>query len=78
MRALGRQPPLYRGARRAGAIHDEALSMLGQDRSFWRYEAIRSAGASHEEALALEMEVDAISYRDLRRIGSASHHVEGI
>lgn len=69
-KALGASIPLYRGARRAGATHDEALSVLRHERSFWRYELFRTAGASHAKALALEMEgIDPISYRDLRRIG---------
>jgi hypothetical protein len=73
---LGASIPLYRGARRAGATHGEALSVLGQERSFWRYELFRTAGASHAKALALESEgVDAIAYRDLRRIGVADEEV---
>lgn len=76
VKALGASIPLYRGARRAGATHDEALSVLGQERSFWRYELFRTAGASHEKALALETEgIDAVSYRDLRRIGVADEEV---
>lgn len=68
--ALGANAALYRRSRRAGASHDEVLSVLHQGRSFWRYQLFRAAGASHAEALALESEgVDAFSYRDLRHIG---------
>lgn len=76
VKALGASVALYLGARRAGATHDEALTALGRERSFWRYEVFRTAGASHAEALALEEEgVDAVSYRDLRRIGIADEEV---
>lgn len=70
IKELGASLPLYRQARRAGVTHEEVLSVLREESSFWRYELFRTTGVTHAEAVALEAEgVDAISYRDLRRIG---------
>lgn len=70
VKVMGASVALYRRARRAGATHEEALSVLREERPFWRYEVFRTAGASHAQALALEDGgVDPVSYRDLRRIG---------
>lgn len=77
-RELGASARLYRRARRAGATHGEIVSVLGQERPFWRYEVFRTGGATHAEALALDAEgVDPIAYRDLRRMGVAASDIEG-
>jgi hypothetical protein len=76
VKALGGSVPLYRRARRAGATHDEVVSVLRDGTSFWRYELFRTAGASHAEALRLGAEgIDAISYRDLRHLGVSDDEV---
>lgn len=73
---LGARPQLYRRARRAGAGHQEIMSVLERDKYLWRYELARRVGASHEEALAfLESGISPFDYQDLRRAGATHREI---
>lgn len=73
---LGAWRRLYRGARRAGASHQEILSVLQSEQYLWKYEMARRVGDNHQEALAfLESGMSPFDYQELRRAGAAQSEI---
>lgn len=75
-KGLGAWRRLYRGARRAGASHQEIISVLQSDKYLWKYEMARRVGDSHQEALALlESGMSPFDYQELRRAGATPSEI---